>query len=104
MWNGTIATDLNTFLDASVGESGWYMATADAINDSGWITGRAANRLTGEQRGYLFAVSAVPEPTTYALFIAGLAALRIRALRRKTLPSWPAEVAQTQRAAVCVSS
>jgi probable HAF family extracellular repeat protein len=53
IWLGTVATDLNTFLDASTREAGWYLSDAAAINARGWITGTAFNTLTNERRAYL---------------------------------------------------
>ena len=53
IWRGTVATDLNTVLDAPTRDAGWYLSSAVAINAHGWITGTAFNALTNEQRGYL---------------------------------------------------
>jgi probable HAF family extracellular repeat protein len=53
IWLGTVATDLNTFLDAPTREAGWYLSDAAAINARGWITGTAFNALTNERRAYL---------------------------------------------------
>ena len=53
IWQGTVATDLNTALDAPTREAGWYLSDATAINAQGWITGTAFNTLTNERRAYL---------------------------------------------------
>jgi probable HAF family extracellular repeat protein len=41
LWNGTIASDLNDFLDPNVAAAGWHLAEARGINNSGSIVGRA---------------------------------------------------------------
>lgn len=53
IWQGTVATDLNTVLDAPTRDAGWYLSDAVAINAQGWITGTAFNTLTNERRAYL---------------------------------------------------
>lgn len=53
IWQGTVATDLNTVLDAPTRDAGWYLSDAAAINAHGWITGTAFNTLTSERRAYL---------------------------------------------------
>ncbi len=53
IWQGTVATDLNTVLDAATRDAGWYLSDAAAINSHGWITGTAFNTLTNERRAYL---------------------------------------------------
>lgn len=73
IWNGTIATNLNTYLDQSLLDAGWVLMQAYDINATGSIVGNAYNRLTGVSRGFLMTASAVPEPQTYALMLAGLA-------------------------------
>jgi probable HAF family extracellular repeat protein len=65
LWNGTTATDLNSFLGASATKAGWVLERAYDINGNGWIVGGAHNS------GFLL-TPAVPEPETYALFMAGL--------------------------------
>lgn len=82
LWNGKVATDLNSFLDASSVSSGWVLSSALDINDHGAIVGIARNSLTGAQRGFLLSVSAVPEPQTYALMLAGLSLIAGIARRR----------------------
>ena len=53
LWQGTVATDLNTVLDAATRDAGWYLSGAVAINAHGWITGTASNTLTNETRAFL---------------------------------------------------
>lgn len=60
LWNGTVATDLNDFLDDATREAGWYLGAAVGINDRGWITGDAFNTITGAREGYLLSVAAHP--------------------------------------------
>lgn len=83
LWSGTTAIDLNSYLDTSAANSGWVLSSAFDINDHGAIVGIAKNSLTGAQRGFLLAVSAVPEPQTYALMLAGLGLVARAARRRK---------------------
>ncbi len=87
LWNGTTAIDLNSYLDATTISAGWYLESALGINDSGWIVGRAGNRLTGQTHGFLLsddatAISPVPEPSTYAMLLAGLGLLGFTAQRK----------------------
>jgi len=60
LWNGTVATDLNNFLDDATRDAGWYLGDALGINDRGWITGDAFNTITGAHEGYLLSVAAHP--------------------------------------------
>jgi probable HAF family extracellular repeat protein len=53
IWQGTVATDLNTVLDAPMRDAGWVLGDAVAINAQGWITGTTINSLTNERRAYL---------------------------------------------------
>lgn len=72
LWNGQIETDLNSFLDANTVAAGWVLQYASAINDKGWIIGDAYNSISGETHGFmLMPNSPVPEPSTFALMIAG---------------------------------
>ncbi|HEX3139520.1 MAG TPA: PEP-CTERM sorting domain-containing protein, partial [Rhizobacter sp.] len=81
LWNGTTAIDLNTFLSKSDQDAGWRLETALAINDHGWIAGMAHNSLTDMRAPYLLTVTAVPEASTLALWLAGLGTLWIASHR-----------------------
>jgi probable HAF family extracellular repeat protein len=82
IWNGTVATDLNSFLDASMANAGWVLERAYDINDNGWIVGDARIGSSGENHAFLLAP--VPEPETYAMFLAGLSLMGLMSRRRKT--------------------
>ena len=84
MWSGTTAIDLNTLLRPETVGAGWVLATANAINDEGWIVGEAYNANDGLKQAYLLSISdqpdqflhppaptALPEPSTYALLTFG---------------------------------
>lgn len=72
LWNGVKATDLNSFMSLSNLDAGWVMTEATGINDNGWIIGNISNASTGEYRAFMLSVTAVPEPETYAMLLAGL--------------------------------
>jgi probable HAF family extracellular repeat protein len=82
LWNGSTATDLNTLLDASSVDAGWVLTRANGINDSGSIVGEAVNTKSGVMHGFVL-VSAVPEPETYGMLLAGLVLMGAVARRRK---------------------
>jgi hypothetical protein len=65
-----VATDLNTFLDASTVNAGWALERAFDINARGWIVGDAHNTITNANHAFL--LTPIPEPETYAMFLAGL--------------------------------
>jgi len=81
LWNGTTEIDLNSFLDASTVSEGWLLTEARQINDNGWIVGQAVNSYGLGYRAFLLAP--VPEPETYAMFIAGLSMVGFINRRRK---------------------
>jgi probable HAF family extracellular repeat protein len=72
LWNGTVPTDLNTYLDPSMVGAGWVLNEAYGINEEGTVVGFAYNSITNERSGFILSLSAVPEPTTYALMLVGL--------------------------------
>ncbi|MBN1393415.1 MAG: PEP-CTERM sorting domain-containing protein [Pirellulales bacterium] len=76
MWNadGTIV-DLNSLIDPA---SGWVLQWAKKIDDSGMITGWGLK--DGVQHAFLMTI---PEPSTFALLIAGLIGLLAYAWRKR---------------------
>lgn len=87
LWDGTVGTDLNSLLDESFRNDGWYLYSANAINDSGVIVGSARNGLTGQIQPYMLSPNLIPEPKTYLLFLTGLLMLAI-ARNRTVLKVW----------------
>ncbi len=99
LWNGALGVDLNSLLRPQSVADGWVLTTAYGINDDGWIVGTAQNRTDcadGEcaQYGFVLSLSnlpdqvldittAEPEPSTYALMLAGLGAMGLFAQRRR---------------------
>ena len=99
LWNGTTPMDLNSFLSVSEVTEGWVLDNAYAINDNGWIAGNAHNSIIGLRHAFLLTpcdtcsinqvfepppiAPAVPEPETYAMFMAGLGLMGFIARRRK---------------------
>lgn len=72
------AIDLNTLISPSCGLT---LLTAEAINDSGWIVGRAISP-TSQQDAYL--LIPLPEPSTFALGIGVIGLLAYGWRRRKS--------------------
>ncbi len=69
--NGVLK-DLNSLLNVT--DSGWFLTSAEGINNSGQITGYGFH--DGATRAFLLTpVSAVPEPWDICLFISGLLGL-----------------------------
>ena len=87
LWDATTksATDLNSYLDASLVSSGWLLNNASDINDSGTIVGVASNAALGiGQMGFMLtAVAAVPEADTSAMLLMGAGVMGFMARRRK---------------------
>lgn len=57
--------DLNTLIDP---RSGWYLATANCINNNGWIVGSMTNSYGNVDEAFLL----TPEPATLLLFAIGV--------------------------------
>jgi probable HAF family extracellular repeat protein len=81
IWNDTTPTDLNDLLTVSEVNAGWILQAANGINDNGWIIGSAHNSITGLDHAFL--LTPVPEPETYAMFMAGLGLMGFIARRRR---------------------
>jgi uncharacterized membrane protein len=100
LWDHGITIDLNSLLSSQI-PTNWVLTEATGINDSGWITviarnpaeGLLVNTITGlpmldefgNQRyvQHAFLLAPVPEPETYAMFMAGLGLMGFIARRRK---------------------
>ena len=82
LWDHGTKIDLNTFLDNATRSAGWVLSIAHGINDSGWIVGDTGNTLHGGE-AHAFLLIPVPEPETYAMFMAGLGLMGFIARRRK---------------------
>ena len=82
LWTSTSYVDLNDYLEPNMAAAGWHLETAVAINDNGWIIGDTVNTLTGQRQSYVLAP--VPEPSPYALMLAGLGFVGFVARRRRT--------------------
>lgn len=88
VWKSGSMIDLNSFLDGSTATAGWVLNDARGINDHGSIVGTAVNTITGERHAFVLAVPVpVPEPSTYAMLLAGLALLGVRAKQKPCRPS-----------------
>jgi probable HAF family extracellular repeat protein len=70
--------DLNTLIDPS---SGWVLLSASSINDAGQVAG--VGYLNGVQHAFVMSIVPVPEPASYALFLAGLGLIGVRTRDRR---------------------
>ncbi|AKJ30780.1 hypothetical protein AAW51_4089 [Caldimonas brevitalea] len=76
LFDGSALLDLHLLLDSS--GAGWTLRFANAINDRGEIVGTGV--VDGVTRAFL--LTPVPEPHSYVLMLAGLAAVAARQVRR----------------------
>lgn len=83
LWDNGQLIDLNTMLDASLVNAGWTLMSANAISDGGVIVGQARNMQTYQTQAFSMSISAVPEPATYAMLLAGLAMVLMARWRRR---------------------
>lgn len=82
IWQGADALDLNTLIDPAALEGGWYLSSAEDINESGWIVGVA--RLDADPTmTRAFLLTPVPEPSTWALLLLGSASIGLWRRRRR---------------------
>jgi probable HAF family extracellular repeat protein len=84
LYSGGTMLDLNALL---VGAGSWKVTRADAINDAGQIIGTACISEFVCRDVVLDPVSAVPEPSTWAMLVAALGGLALRrTMRRSAAP------------------
>ena len=92
IWHNTTGmVDLNSLLNQKPINDGWVLISANDINNNGWIIGIANNTITGTSSNFLLkptftalhtTISPIPEPSTYAMLLAGLGMLGFVARRR----------------------
>jgi probable HAF family extracellular repeat protein len=75
IWDSGKIYDLNSFLSPEISQAGWFLAQALSINDHGQIIGVAANASLDSGSTFLLTPSLVPEPSTYAMMLAGIPVL-----------------------------
>lgn len=84
LWDNGTLYNLNSLIDPA---SGWYLQSAVGINDSNQIAAFGCRTTGALECGTLIlsaqGVSAVPEPTTYAMMLGGLGMLGFIARRRR---------------------
>jgi hypothetical protein len=78
-WNGT-SHDMFTLNDVVVDLDGWNLGAPQGINDLGQIVGFGTDE-NGNTRGFL--LTAVPEPGSWAMLIAGFGLIGATARRRR---------------------
>ena len=78
LYSGGVMTDLNTLIDPT---SGWVLQTAQAINDSGQITGYG---IIGGQT-HAFLLTPIPEPSSVVLAALGFAGFIAWGWRRRLI-------------------
>ncbi len=80
LWDGFVATDLNIFLSPEQVQAGWKLYDATSISDAGAVLVNGRNNATNEYQAFL--LTPVPEPGTWALWLAGLAGVAVVTKRR----------------------
>ncbi len=83
LWQNGKIIDLNSYLTPTEVQQGWVLEAANAINDSGTIVGEAENTLTGKQYAFALNITAVPEPQTIVMWLAGLSLVMVLTNRRR---------------------
>lgn len=87
LWSGTSVTDINTLLEQSVINDGWFVSNAFSINDQGNILAFAENRVTGVSGTVLLftesTTTAVPEANTIWMLTLGTCMIGLQRSRRK---------------------
>lgn len=87
LWNNGSMMDLN-YVEGVIG-SNWLLKSATGINDNGQIVGTGlyvtsdGTSLSVKEHIYLLTPTAVPEPETYAMMLAGLGLVGWAARRRR---------------------
>ena len=88
LWDSGTLYNLNSLIDPA---SGWYLQSAVGINDNNQIAAFGCRTTGALECGTLIlsaqGVSAVPEPTTYAMMLGGLGMLGFMARRRRAAKS-----------------
>jgi probable HAF family extracellular repeat protein len=74
-----VLTDMNSLIDPALK---FTLANATAINNLGQVVGYGINSL-GQRQAFMMSVAAIPEPETYAMFLAGLGFMGVAGRRRK---------------------
>lgn len=91
LWNGTSAVNLNNYLTPAEKQAGWVLTEATGINQNGWIIGDAVNTRSGSSDAFELRVSPVPEASTWAMLLAGLALIgaltRFKPTQVRTTPT-----------------
>jgi probable HAF family extracellular repeat protein len=62
-------------------KDGWFLSSANAINDGGQIVGDGF--IDGQQHAFLLSPTLVPEPDSSALILFGLGVIVMIAVRRR---------------------
>lgn len=87
LWSGTTVTDINSLLEQSVIDDGWFISDAFSINDNGNILAYAEDAQGNEKTVLLFTASttAVPETDLSLMIVVGLCLIGFKRRRFKQL-------------------